>query len=124
MSAPRELLDQLDALREATDPHPVLPWHVDPQDDHRIATRLGGGVCSTYLPADAALIVAAVNHLPELTAALRAVLDMHTPIDDGGPNSGICMDCAVSYPCTTVEAITAALSPADPMNIPAPVNQP
>lgn len=74
MSAPKPgpvaWLDGLDAARSAAD---GLPWHVDPQDDHRIADLDGGGVTSTFLPDDAALIVAAVNALPELVARLRAV---------------------------------------------------
>lgn len=97
MSGPVDLLDQLDALRAKATPG---PWHVGyescdefacghpdypcelvgpkrtdpspnfPQYDNRVSE------IAQLTDADAALIVAAVNHLPHLTAAIRAVLDL------------------------------------------------
>lgn len=62
-----ELLDQLNALR-AADITP-LPWKANPQSFWRVEDRL-----ADMVPEDAALIVGAVNALPQLTAALRAAL--------------------------------------------------
>lgn len=49
---------------------------------------------------------------PEAFAALRAVLDVHKPIDRGaGPQCAGCATHATftSWPCRTVQAITTAL---------------
>jgi hypothetical protein len=70
------LLNELDAAREKATPG---PWFV--YWESRIDTQ-GPPLCkgqvtltrSVAPPVDAALIVAAVNALPKLTAALRAVL--------------------------------------------------
>ena len=63
--------------------------------------------------ADAAFIAASRTVVPQLTAALRAVLDLHSP---GGGRVPICTLCLVEdegvhemYPCATVRAITDAL---------------
>lgn len=67
-----ELLDQLDVLRAAATPG---PWTVEVD----VVTEIVGvgreGIRDRdgVLPADADLIVAAVNNLPELVAALRRV---------------------------------------------------
>lgn len=106
------LLDQLDQAREKATPG---PWTSDeyglisgpdaPADvDHWIASGIA--------PDDQAAIVAAVNALPALTAALRAALDLHVPLDRGtGPQ---CQGCATRstftpWPCPTATAITTAL---------------
>lgn len=69
--------------------------------------------------ADADLIVAAVNALPQLTSALRAVLALHQR--ERGPwDSSVCTHCMTAqeeqqeWPCPTVQAVTAALSPPEP----------
>jgi hypothetical protein len=71
------LLDELDAAREKSTPG---PWVHNPTNG--IHTPIGSCVATTHRHenaerrADAAAIVAAVNNLPKLTAALRAALDL------------------------------------------------
>lgn len=102
MSGPVDLLDQLDALREAATPG---PWAVHPSDASEVvgmwkSDEDGGDgwegidVCGARTPipgtvhgdsaaedANAALIVAAVNAVPALTSALRAVADVREQMD-------------------------------------------
>ena len=76
-----ELLDQLDAAHEKAAPG---EWeHLAGEGVWVADEALGFG---TFVTQDvdeetAALIVAAVNALPKLTAALRAVLAKHTPVE-------------------------------------------
>ncbi len=85
----REHLDYLDALRAAGTPGrwtsdsseiyqamPGLPDHVNAGDWLGETCRVEGDPHYETSAADAALIVAAVNALPQLTAAIRAVLDL------------------------------------------------
>lgn len=58
--------------------------------------------------ADADLIVAAVNALPQLTAALRSVLELHDPIDMQGTT--FCNEDGHVWPCLTHRHLTAALA--------------
>lgn len=82
-----ELLDELDAAREKVlairHDYPSLPTLVQKAADVDLAWSDGAGVLwvETEDSADAALIVAAVNALPRLTAALRAVLDLADELD-------------------------------------------
>jgi len=110
----REHLDQLDALLTAGTP---LPW-VGDEDGEWIwgeASSLAFGELVTkgadVAPADNARIVAAVNALPKLTAALRGVLDVHQQfVDSRGITRQWCAhDPDDSWPCPTVTAITEAL---------------
>ena len=84
-----ELLDQLDQARAAATPGPWQVesgdvWTVPEFDLHRFDV-MGEQVAKTDLvDADASLIVAAVNHLPQLTAALRAVLALADERDRNG----------------------------------------
>ncbi|WP_100499380.1 hypothetical protein [Geodermatophilus chilensis] len=116
MTGPRDLLDQLDAAHER--------W------------RTGGWAAfeaGMYLP----------RAVPQLTAALRAALDLADEIEHWGHRFGIAAakDSAVNDLAAFAahedasivlreqadrlrNAIAAALSPAHPMNTPAPVNQP
>lgn len=90
MTGPRNVLAELDAAVAAATPG---PWHVAKSgaiDAGRYDTVIGGGpvdcmsrcyggsstIEGDNLPADAALIVAAVNTLPALVAAVRGVLDL------------------------------------------------
>jgi hypothetical protein len=116
VTAPRELLDQLDALHAAGD---ELPWRLD-DVERDIVDRADGLVAIPVLRDDAALIVAAVNALPQLTAALRAVLDVVYQLDneserfDSGSWYGPDFYAGLSVAAGAVdEAITAALTPAD-----------
>jgi hypothetical protein len=69
---PAALLDQLDALHDdATNP---APYFIDPKHAQDVLNRQGSSIAETAWPEDAVLIVAAVNALPQLTAALRAAL--------------------------------------------------
>jgi hypothetical protein len=109
---PRELLDQLDALHAAGTPGPWqydaevadVVWDSDP-DYPQITVR-----CA--VDADAALIVAAVNAAPQLTAALRAVLDLADELErERGSVQG---NVARLFAANGIrDAITAALSPAE-----------
>lgn len=97
------VLDELDGLRAKATPG----WNlVGGTHDRVVIDGLGEHVCETLQPTDAALIVAAVNRLPQLTAALRAVLAEHDGIR--------CPDRTFESlrgvePCPTVAAITTAL---------------
>ena len=86
----RAHLDRLDtALAEAT----PGPWEHITDDhgrkgiEHSIWSGEEGGLDGSYVseqvedPADAALIVAAVNALPALTAAVRAAADLADELD-------------------------------------------
>ena len=64
------VLDQLDALREAATPG---PWEAAGPSAAGIEGAEGLFVATAAMPSDAALIVAAVNALPRLTAVARAV---------------------------------------------------
>jgi hypothetical protein len=70
LTEPLRLLNDLDAARAAGTPG---EWRVNPDADQEVLCT-NGSVGQVWLPRDAALIVAAVNALPQLTAALRAVL--------------------------------------------------
>lgn len=93
--SPVELLDTLDALRAEATPG---PWRVAPSGaidagdydtvigpgDVNCMSRCYGGTSTIEgdnLTADAACIIAAVNHLPALVAALRAVLGLAAEMD-------------------------------------------
>lgn len=93
MSDLRQTLDQLDALHAAAT---VGPWEQHGGDPSYVIGAVGHEE-GEYLDvadtaafhkgwtqenADAALIVAAVNHLPHLTAAVRAVLDLADELDE------------------------------------------
>jgi hypothetical protein len=100
------LCDQLDQLRAAATPG---EWHVakggliDAGEYDIVISggqvdcmaRCYGGVSTIEgdnLPADAALIVAAINALPQLTAALRAVEALHAPVEwheEAEPGEGV-----------------------------------
>ena len=74
----RAWLDELDAAREKAT---AGPWQVDGEHlivDGRRFYLIAKGVDN----ADAALIVAAVNALPRLTAAVRAALDLADELDE------------------------------------------
>jgi hypothetical protein len=72
LTAVTALLDQLDAARD--DSTGAFPWHQIGPELSGIDDAEGLSVGCTWVPRDAALIVAAVNSLPRLTAALRALL--------------------------------------------------
>jgi hypothetical protein len=128
VTRPRELLDQLDALRAAATPGEWRHEHNDYGDEWWFGGETRGGeevindqiVTGADHSADAELIVAAVNALPRLTAALHAVLDLHEPAYTYGGQL-VCIGCSdptpggvlVPYPCADVRAITAVLTPAD-----------
>jgi hypothetical protein len=67
------LLDELDAARDKA----TYGWNrLGGTHDRTVINYVGEHVCDTAREVDAALIVAAVNALPKLTAALRAALDL------------------------------------------------
>jgi hypothetical protein len=130
-------VDALDKLREAATPGPWMQHPADSayvigevvEDEEGPADYLdvadAGGRPPGYpgsAVADAALIVAAVNALPHLTAAIRGVLAVHGAIDAvqylGARQipRRVCTGCGSDdgnwqiWPCPTVRAITAALS--------------
>jgi hypothetical protein len=128
VTGPRELLDQLDALHAAADTRE--PWRTETVGG-RDYTGEGWAevrvVTADQPPmfvgddeqaeADAALIVAAVNALPGLVAAVRTALAPHYPVavrDRKGQHThDVCSDSWNPWPCATYRAIAAALVPAD-----------
>ncbi len=81
-----ELLDQVDALHAAIGDSPAFRVIGFQQDDEDVLAQFddgGTGVFAECYGTDAAaLIVAAVNALPALVAALRAVLELADQWDD------------------------------------------
>lgn len=68
----------------------------------------------THPPADAALIVAAVNALPHLVAAIRVIAHTHRPIpvQNGGRVEGyVCSQDWAPHPCAYTRALTDKLAP-------------
>jgi hypothetical protein len=126
VTAPRELLDQLDALHAAenwrhlryTEPHPAEPVtaqaFIGPSKSLEAPCAACGDGEVVWFPA-AALIVAAVNALPGLVAAVRTALAPHYPVavrDRKGQHThDVCSDSWNPWPCATYRAITAALAP-------------
>jgi hypothetical protein len=110
-----EYLDQLDQAHAEGTPG---PWRLDDDTDgcgHVVSDRPTGTAAYVAEPhssyADGALIVAAVNALPELIAALRAVLAECEALEDDR-SVGIEGDYTDSaFRIRT--AITAALTPAE-----------
>jgi hypothetical protein len=125
VTGPRELLDQLDALRAAATPGEWRHEHNDYGDEWWFGGETQGGeevindqiVTGADHSADAALIVAAVNALPGLVAAVRTALAPHYPVavrDRKGQHThDVCSDSWNPWPCATYRAIAAALAPAD-----------
>lgn len=91
MTGPRQRLDELDAAREAAtagswrqhggDPTYVIADVNSEGDYHDVADT--NAYRKPNADEDAALIVAAVNALPALTLALRAVADLADELDAG-----------------------------------------
>jgi hypothetical protein len=71
-----DLRAHLDRLDTALTDEDALPWRVDPQDDKRVEDASRGGVTRMFRSEDAVLVVAAVNALPGLLAAVRAAADL------------------------------------------------
>lgn len=118
----REHLDQMDALRAAGTPRTwsdqqFYPTTIVAQTNPRSSYDTIR-VARTETPADAALIVAAVNALPQHVAAIRAVLGNHVPVTEArdltGPPTEYCTEDGFLFPCPTVAAITEALNPMNP----------
>lgn len=95
MTGPRQRLDELDAAREAATPGPWFAWdrgvgwHLAVEDPTGVNHLPGrphlvpeGSRTDLARAEDAALIVAAVNALPVLTSALRAVADLADELDE------------------------------------------
>lgn len=118
-------LDGLDTARAAATPG---PWRYNPEKVHQfgdeesvfagpsgndaICVASTGPMDDPESMADAELIAAAVNALPELTAALRAVLAVHTNEHSGQAapaDPGMCEVCMYEWPCPTVRVATAAV---------------
>ena len=125
---PTELLDHLNALHAAATPGPWAATseradggaYIDP-----LRPKPGGArglvrgvpwVGHANQAGDAALIVAAVNHQPQLVAALRAVLKLHVPVewheetepgsgelDPNKPLSPFCHECTDDEYVDTIE---------------------
>ena len=107
------------------------PWEVKPYNgwhdasdeidsfvgpsDATIVEQLGCGCCDVGLevsPTDAEFIAHARADVPDMAAALRAVLKLHKEDGHGwGPGESFCTECQqgygllVPYPCPTVTAI-------------------
>ena len=66
-------------------------------------------VANVHDPDDATFIAASRTVVPQLTAALRAVLDLHVPYAGDLSRNKFCRECEDIRPCPTVRAITDAL---------------
>lgn len=101
------LLRKLEVLREKSTPGPWRQpsWWLNAIDTYKSART---GFVQAQNPADVALIVAAVNALPRLVAAVRAVLDEHYRIELQG--IGYCDEDGSVWPCRTYLAVNATLS--------------
>jgi hypothetical protein len=80
LTAARALLDELDQLRAAIGDSPAFPVTGFVRDDYEVMAKFDDGGLAVFAECygtdAAALIVAAVNALPQLTAALREVLEL------------------------------------------------
>jgi hypothetical protein len=120
-----EWLDALDQAHAAIEP-PISRFAglaVDNEYPTDVNARYADGGSAAFAECygedSAALIVAAVNAMPGLIAALRAVLDLHEL--DVTYGQSVCMECTVYtdddraievpawWPCPTVRAVGAAL---------------
>lgn len=117
-----ERLDAIDARAQAATPG---PWTVSPsRRGGVIAPRepgdMGGGlglVAEAYglrprHREDAVFIADARTTVPALTAALRAVLNLHIEQSASHDQSGwtYCYTCETTYPCPTVRTVESALA--------------
>lgn len=103
-------LDQIEARANAATPG---PWQLLGDGEYVSGPGIlvapdDGGVTS----ADAEFIAAARTTVPDMAAALRAVLELHKEDGHGwGPGESFCTECQqgygllVPYPCPTVETI-------------------
>lgn len=119
-----EWLDRVDAVaREATEG----PWALVLAWDSAYGTNYGADapydkrdgqwqdddpwpVMRGGMEEDAAFIVAARTAVPAMSAALRAVLDLHRPEMGWGRIPNFCGVDGRDWPCPTVRAITEALT--------------
>ena len=105
-SSVTQLLDHLDAALDAE--ITPLPWEATHRSILLVESKL-----ADMVTADSELIVRAVNALPQLTAAIRAVQELHVPDDDDGTCSHCWHGLDAHGACPTVRAITAALAPTE-----------
>jgi hypothetical protein len=70
---------------------------------------------TTESPRMLSVAVASTSDVPPLLAAVEAVLKRHAPTGAFPPGSDVCTECGIerdvpwSWPCPTIEAISAAL---------------
>ena len=122
MTDPRETLARIRAQADAATEGPWTwathstadgdEWAVFSPKDWALATNRDGWA------GDAEFIAAARTNVPRLVAALEAVLEQHTPKDNG--RVSMCCSCeqwiessgdeaCIEYPCPTVATIAQAL---------------
>lgn len=118
MSAARELLDQLDELRTAGT---AGEWQRDGAGNVYVEYRHKGDLYTDGLisaayttSSDAALIVAAVNALPQLVGALRAVLALADECDADAGTWSVLVGNRFRDAVTAALATVAPQSPAQP----------
>lgn len=105
MTGPRQVLDQLDAAREN-----AALGSLRVGEHYGIHLYAGENPVGTTLrAADAALIVAAVNHLPALASALRAVADLADEHRANGEQRALVGKPA--WPLDVARDLRAALAP-------------
>lgn len=119
------ILDRLDEIQARADAATGGPWWGSMLGTHvEVFAGEGSGsdpmIASELRPGDAEFIAAARADVPRLVAALRAVLDLHRPVEVE-PSDTICGDCSFQlpngryfgkveeWPCPTVRAVEAAL---------------
>ena len=102
-------LDKIEARANAATEGPWMTYTVTPHMGSEVLTApeegedYGDYVVPEYIDMDDAEFIAhARADVPEMAAALRAVLEIH---QDGGTECGSLGEYGVPYPCPTVEAI-------------------
>ena len=124
-------LDQIEARANAATEGPWAPWRDQDGAPHMNGLLMVGNadavipegefwvedvdinpVAHTYLPEDREFIAHSRTDVPDMAAALRAVLKLHKEDGHGwGPGESFCTECQqgygllVPYPCPTVAAI-------------------
>lgn len=110
-------LDAIDARVEAATEGPWFPDEDDASEGHAVYQD-DGGFGTVYIAqemhqghdegrGDAEFIAHARQDVPAMSAALRAVLDLH--VSDEWPDLPFCKGCYTEFPCATRLAITTHL---------------
>ena len=125
MSDPRETLNRIRAQADAATEGPWAPWRDQDGAPHMNGLLMVGNaaavipegeswvegvdvnpIAHTYTPEDREFIAAARTDVPDMAAALRAVLELHKR--EESPSGDYCDECFPNewhWPCSTVATI-------------------